>query len=161
MDENLSRGLTGYQQLKDQQQERQKGRSKPHLSSEREVLAAPQDNCSCIYLSLLLAGAGFLLPYNSFVTAVDYYQERFPMSTIIFDMSLTYILVAFVSVLLINILVETLSLQVRITFGYILAFFTLLTVTLCDIWYNLFPDDVAYRLTLLAVAVVAFGSTGK
>ena len=34
----------------------------------------PVDTCSCIYLSLIICGAAFLLPYNSFITAVDFYQ---------------------------------------------------------------------------------------
>ena len=37
----------------------------------------PTDTCSCIYLSLIMCGAAFLLPYNSFITAVDFYQVSF------------------------------------------------------------------------------------
>jgi len=36
----------------------------------------PLDNCRLIYLALVLCGAGFLLPYNSFITAVDFYQVQ-------------------------------------------------------------------------------------
>ena len=45
---------------------------------EDAIFFKPRDRCSAVYLSLLLCGAGFLLPYNSFIIAVDYYQERFP-----------------------------------------------------------------------------------
>ena len=127
----------------------------------RDRLTPPRDPCSCIYLALVLSGAGFLLPYNSFITAVDFYQKRFPASTIIFDMSLMYIVVAFVSVCINNAVVELLSMPVRITFGYIVSFFTLLLIALCDVWFQLFTEEVAYKITLLAVAVVAVGSTGK
>ena len=49
---------------------------------------------------------------------------------------------------------------VRITFGYIVSFFTLTIIALCDLWFQLFTADVAYKITLLAVGVVAVGSTG-
>lgn len=50
---------------------------------------------------------------------------------------------------------------VRITFGYILSFITLMCIALCDLWFELFPADIAYRVTLTAVGVVAVGSTGS
>ncbi|XP_025091068.1 equilibrative nucleoside transporter 4-like isoform X1 [Pomacea canaliculata] len=152
MDENLSRG---YCQLNSPPQ----GRRKQKTSGTRDHITPPRDPCSCVYLALVLAGAGFLLPYNSFITAVDYYQKRYPGSTIVFDMSLTYIVVAFVSVIINNALIEVLRMPVRITFGYILSFITLMCIALCDLWFELFPADIAYRVTLTAVGVVAVGST--
>lgn len=49
--------------------------------------------------------------------AVDYFQSRYPGTTVVFDMSLVYIIVAFFTVLVNNLLVETLSLNARISFG--------------------------------------------
>ena len=153
MDENMSRG---YCQLR---------ADSPDYSSRREreerEISSPHDKCSCIYIALVLCGVGFLLPYNSFITAVDYYQEKFPDSTIIFDMSLTYICVAFISVILNNLVVEALSLHARITFGYIFSFITLLFVALFDIGFEMFPKKYSYSVTLIAVATVAVGCTGK
>ena len=68
-----------------------------------------------------MSGVGFLLPYNSFVTAVDYFQDIFPGTTIIFDISLVYILTALIAVLLNNVIIETFSLQTRIMFGYLMS----------------------------------------
>ena len=99
MDENLSRG---YCQLNSPQLNRKWKGGTPS----RDSITPPRDPCNCVYLALVLAGAGFLLPYNSFITAVDYYQARYPGTTIIFDISLTYIVVAFVSVIINNALVE-------------------------------------------------------
>lgn len=53
----------------------------------------------------------------SFIIAVDYFQARYPGTTVIFDMSIVYIIMAFFAVFANNILVETLSLNTRITFG--------------------------------------------
>lgn len=58
-----------------------------------------------------------ILSAGSFIIAVDYFQERYPGTTVIFDMSVVYISVAFIAVFANNILVETFSLNTRITFG--------------------------------------------
>ncbi|XP_037851120.2 equilibrative nucleoside transporter 4 isoform X3 [Chlorocebus sabaeus] len=75
----------------------------------------PDDRYHAIYFAMLLAGVGFLLPYNSFITDVDYLHHKYPGTSIVFDMSLTYILVALAAVLLNNVLVERLTLHTRIT----------------------------------------------
>ena len=81
-------------------------------------------------------------------------------STIVFDISLTYICVAFFGVLATNALVDTFSFQTRVTCGYVIALIVLLYVTVCDVWLQLWRD-ASYVTTLIAVAVVAFGCTGK
>jgi len=56
MDENLSRG---YIQL---------GKARTandfRLTNGFSHLSPPVDKCNCIYFALVLAGVGFLLPYN-------------------------------------------------------------------------------------------------
>ncbi|XP_004380891.1 equilibrative nucleoside transporter 4 isoform X1 [Trichechus manatus latirostris] len=119
----------------------------------------PDDRYHAIYFAMLLAGVGFLLPYNSFITDVDYLHHKYPGTSIVFDMSLTYILVALVAVLLNNVLVERLSLHTRITTGYLLALGPLLFISVCDVWLQLFSHDQAYAINLAAVGTVAFGCT--
>ncbi|KAB1263215.1 Equilibrative nucleoside transporter 4 [Camelus dromedarius] len=126
------------------------------LSAEEPV---PDDRYHAIYFAMLLAGVGFLLPYNSFITDVDYLHHKYPGTSIVFDMSLTYILVALVAVLLNNALVERLSLHTRITAGYLLALGPLLFISVCDVWLQLFSRDQAYAINLAAVGTVAFGCT--
>ncbi|GIY61500.1 equilibrative nucleoside transporter 4 [Caerostris darwini] len=151
MDANISRGYVQLDRPSDV--ERLVEKTIDHLNR------PPNDRCHCIYLALLLAGVGFLLPYNSFIIAVDYFQSRYPATTIVFDMSLIYILVALVAVIINNLLVETLSLKTRITFGYVVAFFTLLFVAVFEIWFEIFDLRLGYYVNLLAVAVVSFGCT--
>ncbi|XP_024898900.1 equilibrative nucleoside transporter 4 isoform X2 [Pteropus alecto] len=119
----------------------------------------PDDRYHAVYFAMLLAGVGFLLPYNSFITDVDYLHHKFPGTSIVFDMSLTYILVALVAVLLNNALVERLSLHSRITAGYLLALGPLLFISVCDVWLQLFSREQAYAVNLAAVGTVAFGCT--
>ncbi|XP_029804811.1 equilibrative nucleoside transporter 4 isoform X2 [Suricata suricatta] len=119
----------------------------------------PDDHYHAIYFAMLLAGVGFLLPYNSFITDVDYLHHKYPGTSIVFDMSLTYILVALVAVLLNNVLVERLTLHTRITAGYLLALGPLLFISICDVWLQLFSHDQAYAINLAAVGTVALGCT--
>ncbi|GCB79071.1 hypothetical protein scyTo_0018694, partial [Scyliorhinus torazame] len=80
-------------------------------------------------------------------------------TSIVFDMSLTYILVALAAVILNNALVELLSLHTRITVGYLFALGPLLFVSICDVWLELFTVHQAYAINLAAVGIVAFGCT--
>ncbi|XP_076846175.1 equilibrative nucleoside transporter 4 isoform X2 [Brachyhypopomus gauderio] len=84
-----------------------------HATHDPELV--PDDRYHGIYFAMLLAGVGFLLPYNSFIMDVDYLHRKFAGSSIVFDMSLTYILVALGAVILNNALVERLSLHTRIS----------------------------------------------
>lgn len=119
----------------------------------------PDDRYHGIYFAMLLAGVGFLLPYNSFITDVDYLHRKFAGSSIVFDMSLTYILVALGAVILNNALVERLSLHTRICVGYLFALGPLVFVSVFDVWLELFNSRQSYAVTLAAVAIVAFGCT--
>ncbi|XP_040047565.1 equilibrative nucleoside transporter 4 isoform X1 [Gasterosteus aculeatus] len=119
----------------------------------------PDDRYHGIYFAMLLAGVGFLLPYNSFITDVDYLHHKFEGTSIVFDMSLTYILVALLAVILNNVLVERISLHTRITVGYILALGPLIFVSVFDVWLAKFTTRQAYVVNLASVGVVAFGCT--
>ncbi|XP_034567052.1 equilibrative nucleoside transporter 4 isoform X2 [Notolabrus celidotus] len=119
----------------------------------------PDDRYHGIYFAMLLAGVGFLLPYNSFITDVDYLHHKFEGTSIVFDMSLTYILVALLAVILNNVLVERLSLHTRITVGYIFALGPLVFVSVFDVWLAKFTTRQAYIINLVSVGVVAFGCT--
>ncbi|XP_007939310.1 equilibrative nucleoside transporter 4 [Orycteropus afer afer] len=136
-----------------------RARGVPPFTDPGEEEPVPGDRYHAIYFAMLLAGVGFLLPYNSFITDVDYLHHKYPGTSIVFDMSLTYILVALVAVVLNNVLVERLSLHTRITAGYLLALGPLLFISICDVWLQLFSHDQAYAINLAAVGTVAFGCT--
>ncbi|XP_056390622.1 equilibrative nucleoside transporter 4 isoform X3 [Hyla sarda] len=126
---------------------------------EPDASPEPQDRYHGIYFAMLLAGVGFLLPYNSFITDVDFLHHKFPGTSIVFDMSLTYILVALAAVVLNNATVELLTTHMRITAGYIFALGPLIFIGICDIWLELFTFKQSYAINLFAVGVVAFGCT--
>ncbi|XP_051877459.1 equilibrative nucleoside transporter 4 isoform X5 [Pristis pectinata] len=144
-------------QIKERQRQRQG--SGMSIVNEPDVESQPRDGYHGIYFAMLLAGVGFLLPYNSFITDVDYLHQKYPGTSIVFDMSLTYILVALIAVILNNALVELLSLHTRITVGYLFALGPLMFVSIFDVWLELFTVHQAYGINLAAVGVVAFGCT--
>lgn len=55
-------------------------------SPESSNANAPKDHRNIVYLSLLTAGIGFVLPYNSFIIASDYWSERFPTRSVELDL---------------------------------------------------------------------------
>uniref|UniRef100_A0A8C1VHU0 Solute carrier family 29 member 4 n=1 Tax=Cyprinus carpio TaxID=7962 RepID=A0A8C1VHU0_CYPCA len=95
---------------------------------------------------------------NFFITDVDLHR-KFTGTSIVFDMSLTYILVALSAVIVNNALVERLSLNTLICVGYLFALGPLVFVSVCDVWLELFDTQQFYDLTLAAIAIVAFGCT--
>ena len=74
MDETFRKGYCHMRELPADQRKTEAGQRPP---TAKEKIKPPIDRCNCIYLALLMSGAGFLLPYNSFITAVDYYQVCF------------------------------------------------------------------------------------
>lgn len=109
--------------------------------------------------------------------AMDYFKLRYPDTLVVFDMSLVYIVVAFVTVFGNNLLVETFTLNTRINFGksqkkidnpkimifflgYLMSFITLIFVVVCEVWWEAFGTATSYSINLAAVAVVAVGCTG-
>ncbi|KAK5643005.1 hypothetical protein RI129_009172 [Pyrocoelia pectoralis] len=140
---------------------KQKRRKSEFLASSNGLsnLSPPQDTYNTIYAAFILGGAGFLLPYNSFIMAMDYFKIRYPGTPVVFDMSLVYIVVAFITVLGNNLLVETFTLSARINFGYFVSFVTLIFVITCELWWEVFGEITSYTVNLGAVAVVAVGCT--
>lgn len=45
--------------------------------------------------------------------------------------------------------------------GYLVSFFTLFFVTICEIGLDVFDTSTSYSINLIAVAIVAYGCTGK
>lgn len=97
----------------------------------------------------------------SFIIASDYWQERFRGQAVALDMSMTYIIVAFATVLLNNVFLSLFSFKVRIIFGYAISLTTLVFVALCEVAWHMFTAQTAYSVNLVAVSLTAVGCTGN
>ncbi|XP_055384066.1 equilibrative nucleoside transporter 4 [Condylostylus longicornis] len=131
----------------------------PLDSPEMDSTSPPKDRKHMVYLALLTAGIGFVLPYNSFIIASDYWQERFPRHSVALDMSMTYIIVAFSTVLLNNVFLSLAPFRIRISFGYAISFTTLIFVAFGEVAWHVFSANTAYSANLAAVSLVAIGCT--
>lgn len=151
MNETLGRGYARIEAIRAARGEPQSSMSDPG--------APPPDRYNSVYLTLFVAGAAFLLPYNSFIMAVDYFKETFPDSTIMFDMSIVYIASACVAVVVNNLVLDLFTYNTRITFGILVSLATMLFVAVCNIGWDGFSNEVSYTINLVAIGVVAFGCT--
>lgn len=95
----------------------------------------------------------------SFIMASDYWQERFKGRSVALDMSMTYIIVAFATVLLNNLFLSLFSFKARIIFGYAISLCTLVFVALCEVAWHMFSAQSAYSVNLIAVSLTAIGCT--
>lgn len=134
-------------------------RSSEVIQEDGSPAPAPKDARSFVYLSLLAAGIGFVLPYNSFLGSIDYFQERFRGRSVALDMSMTYILVGFITVLMNNILLSLAPFKIRVTFGYAVSFTTLIFIAICEVGFHVFSKTTAYSVLLAAVSLVSLGCT--
>ena len=104
------------------------------------ITRLPDDAYHAVYIGLLLCGVGFLLPYNCLVFASDYFQSKHPHSTIVFDLTLVYILSAFVAVCFCSAYVRWPSGIIRMRCGALLSLLTMFAVALM-LLYDPLPDD--------------------
>jgi solute carrier family 29 (equilibrative nucleoside transporter), member 1/2/3 len=83
----------------------------------------PADRLGVGYLVFFTLGAGFLLPWNAFITAVDYFSYLYPGAPVDRVFSVAYMLACLLPLLLIVLCFPKSSAPARINTG--LAFFTL------------------------------------
>ena len=152
MDATLSQGLVSVGKVKDVSE---------CSYSYAHTVYPPRDRYNRVYLAMVISGVGFLLPYNSFIAAVDYFKAVFPGTTIVFDISLVYILTALIAVLLNNVIIFTFSLNSRIMFGYILSFLVLVFILVSMIMVDMFSLVQSYSIILVCVALISAGATGQ
>lgn len=124
-------------------------------------LPPPEDHFNLVYISMLMAGAGFLFPWTSYITAVDYflliYQEDFSHVPVIIP--LVYLVTTLVSSTFNVAAVRWVPLHWRIGFGYVMFLIALLFVPFLDVGIRHgLSTQTAFYLTLLSVALVGFGS---
>ena len=118
-------------------------------------IVRPKDRYNVIYCCLVLVGAGYLMPYNSFVTCVDYLQTNFPDEPVEFVLSFIYIVVSFFSVFVTNLTVKLVSTHTRIVIGYVLSIGPLLYVTVVHLWLNILTTGGLALFSILVSCAIA------
>ena len=128
-------------------------------------LPPPRDRFNLVYFCMLLAGVGFLLPWSSYISAIDYFKDYlygrdFPRVSE--AIPLTYLFSTLFSAMFSVVVVNRFPRHGRIAFGYVTFSVSLLFVPLLDIGINncTVSTRVSYYLTLLTVVLVGLGSGG-
>ncbi|CAA2958224.1 equilibrative nucleotide transporter 1 [Olea europaea subsp. europaea] len=95
----------------------------------------PKDNFNMAYIIYFTLGAGYLLPWNAFITAVDYFSYIYPDVSVDRVFAVVYMLIGLMSLLFIVAFAHKSNSFVRINVGMVLFVIALLTVPLMDVWY--------------------------
>ena len=143
--------------------------------------AGPRDRGHVVYVCMVMAGAGFLFPWSSYITAIDYffflYQRDFPQvfiyekpnsvpelppSQVSVTIPMTYLIFTWLFTGFNTSLVSAVPLHVRIGLGYALFLLSLIAIPLLDLLVHSCVLSIhgAYYLTILSIAVVGIGSGG-
>ncbi|KAI4384287.1 hypothetical protein MLD38_002462 [Melastoma candidum] len=144
----------------------------PLPPSSRKV---PDDSFHFAYVIFFTLGAGFLLPWNAFITAVDYFSYLYPGESVDRVFAVVYMLVALVSLLAILFFLSSRKASssdayVRINLGLFLFVVSLLVVPVLDVGYikgrtglydGFYVTVGAIALSAIADALVQGGIIGS
>lgn len=105
----------------------------PKSSSDNSKV--PKDSFHLAYIIYFTLGAGYLLPWNAFVTAVDYFSYLYPDASVDRVFAIAYMVVGLSCLLLIIAFEHKSSSFLRINSGLVLFVVALVAVPLMDVWY--------------------------
>lgn len=95
----------------------------------------PKDSYHFAYIIYFTLGAGFLLPWNAFITAVDYFSYLYPDVSVDRIFAVVYMVVALFCLLLIIAYTHKSDAFVRINVGMAIFIIGLLVVPIMDVVY--------------------------
>lgn len=133
----------------------------------------PRDAYKFAYIIHFLLGAGNLLPWNAFITAVDYFGYLYPTKHVEKVFSVAYMSS---SVLVLVVMMtwgscwEKMSPRLRLNLGFSMFILSLTVAPITD-WANCYSTNAAYGVTVASVVICGLadglvggslmGSTGK
>ncbi|KAF5741060.1 hypothetical protein HS088_TW10G00055 [Tripterygium wilfordii] len=95
----------------------------------------PNDSFHFAYIIYFTMGLGFLLPWNAFITAVDYFSYLYPDASVDRIFAVSYMLVGLVFLLIIVYYAHKSDAYVRINVGLVLFVVSLLVIPVMDAVY--------------------------
>ena len=123
---------------------------------------APKDQFFLVYIALFLVGMGVLFPWNSLVSAMDYFLFLYRPFNPEVAIPVTYLVVTLAAMGFTIATVNYLPLHARIGFGNVMFVIVLLFIPLLDIGIHncTVTLPVGFALTLTSVVLVGSGSGG-
>ncbi|KAK9033957.1 hypothetical protein V6N11_050136 [Hibiscus sabdariffa] len=95
----------------------------------------PEDKFNLAYIIYFTLGVGFLLPWNSFITAVDYFSYLYPEASVDRVFAVSYMVVGLFCLLIIVFYAHKSEAYMRINIGLALFVISLLIVPVMDAFY--------------------------
>jgi len=95
----------------------------------------PEDKWDLAYIVYFSLGFGYLLPWNAFITAVDYFSYLYPDTSVDRVFAVVYMLIGLVGISLIILYRHSSNAFLRINVGLVLFVVSLLIVPLIDAFY--------------------------
>jgi equilibrative nucleoside transporter 1/2/3 len=105
------------------------------LLSSSTTNTIPKDKFHLAYLIYFTLGCGYLLPWNAFITAVDYFTYLYPDASVDRIFASVYMLVGLACLLIIILYAHKSNAFVRINVGLAIFVLALLIVPLLDLFY--------------------------
>ncbi|KHN32391.1 Equilibrative nucleoside transporter 4 [Glycine soja] len=103
--------------------------------SGRNKNKVPEDKWDMAYIVYFTLGLGYLLPWNAFITAVDYFSYLYPDASVDRIFAVVYMLIGLVGISLIIFYSHKSNAYVRINVGLALFVISLLIIPLLDAFY--------------------------
>lgn len=115
----------------------------------------PNDSFNLAYIVYFTLGAGFLVPWNAFITAVDYFSYLYPDAAVDATFAVAYMLTCLLFLLLVISFAHKSSAFLRTNAGLTLYIISLLVVPLMDLVYVKGRTGLysAYYVTVAAAAL--------
>ncbi|KAK8950914.1 Equilibrative nucleotide transporter 1 [Platanthera zijinensis] len=131
----------------------------PATRASAVIAAAPKDRFHIAYIVYFTLGMGFLLPWNAFITAVDYFSYLYPAVPVDRVFSVAYTVSCLLPLLLIVGWVHLSSSFVRINVGLAIFTASLVVVPVIDAFYVRNSREIygAFYVTVGAVIVSGVG----
>ncbi|EFJ13795.1 hypothetical protein SELMODRAFT_446206 [Selaginella moellendorffii] len=112
----------------------------------------PRDHFKLAYISFFILGAGFLLPWNAFITAVDYFDFLYPGTHIDRVFSIFYMFPALLLLLYLTFKAGAIEPRIRINLGLVLFLLMMLIVPIMDESVSK-PSSATHYITIAATGV--------
>ncbi|KAJ0675150.1 putative equilibrative nucleoside transporter [Helianthus annuus] len=130
----------------------------------------PQDSYHLAYIIYFILGAGYLIPWNAFITAVDYFSYLYPDASVDRIFAVVYMIITLICLLFIVFYSNKSSSFVRINVGLALFIISLLVVPVMDgvyikgrvgVYGGFYVSVAAVGLSGIADALVQGGVIGS
>ena len=137
----------------EEEKENEGKRSKPAL----------KDSYNIAYIMFILLALGVLIPYQSYLVALDYFTYLYPSHRPELVLPSVSLAIAPLTIIVTIGVMNYFPLHLRISFGYVLFMISLSMIILLDIGVHncSISNDAGFALTLLLLIITAIGVGSK